>query len=140
VVDGWAVPDPADEMFADGRFYDLPLIAGANADDGSIFATFARKLGPRAYEMLVRRTAGEQADELLELIPAQTRRDVPQAMTDLVTVGAFVVPARSVVKSVNANGGDGGGQRATTVTGYGASRLQDWVRRLHRITATAREG
>ncbi|MBD3291418.1 MAG: carboxylesterase family protein [Armatimonadia bacterium] len=106
VVDGWAVPDPADEMFADGRFHDVPIIAGANADDGSIFATFARKLGPRAYEMLVRRMAGEQAGDLLRLIPAQTRRNVPQAVTDLMTIGSFAAPARSVVKSVNDNGGD----------------------------------
>jgi para-nitrobenzyl esterase len=122
VVDGWALPEAADEMLAEGRFHDVPVIAGANADDGSIFATAGRRLGPRGYQMLLRRIAGEQADALLEQFPAPTREDVPQAMSDLMTVSAFVAPARSLVRSVNLHGGDGWLYHFTRVPEAGRAR------------------
>jgi len=106
IVDGWAIPDDPEVMLADGRFHHVPVIAGANADDGSIFAQAGGKLGPAGYRMLVRRIMGERAEDVLRLFPATTRDETAEALSGLLTVSAFVAPARSLVRAVAGGGGD----------------------------------
>jgi para-nitrobenzyl esterase len=68
VIDGYALPAPVTEIFAQGKQNDVPTLTGSNADEGGAqpqpavtAAEFARQ---------ARQRYGEDADEFLRLYPA----------------------------------------------------------------------
>ncbi|PNU03437.1 hypothetical protein A8V01_06935 [Novosphingobium guangzhouense] len=65
VVDGHLLPDAPWRIFASGRFNDVPLLAGWNADEGSLML-----LGPRrSFAQMMQDTYGAQADTVARLYP-----------------------------------------------------------------------
>lgn len=100
VVDGWALPDDPEVLLAAGKMHLVPVMAGSNADDGSVFADRVPVRTPTGYRLLVRRLAGERADELLALVPAPTAEDIPTAISRLITISAFEAPARALTAAV----------------------------------------
>ena len=97
VVDGWALPENPELLLAGGRMHRVPVMAGSNADDGSMFADRAPIRTPAGYRFALRRLAGDRADELLALFPVQTAEEIPGAVARLLTVSSFVAPARALV-------------------------------------------
>jgi len=105
VIDGRVVPDEPYRLFAAGKFHRVPIMTGANADEGTMFLKqlkIRRKLG---YRLLVKSFAREHADDLLEQFPARTNRDIPAALNKMVTVMCFEAPARALARQVAENGG-----------------------------------
>src|SRR5579871_1032447 len=69
VVDGFVLPDDPARLFETGKFAHVPLIAGTNADEGTLMG------GPpvnnlAALRKYAAKTFGPQADELLAIYPA----------------------------------------------------------------------
>ncbi|MBN2491289.1 MAG: carboxylesterase family protein [Planctomycetes bacterium] len=105
VLDGWVAPDDPWALLGRGEFGRVPILVGANADEGTVFLRqldVKRKLG---YRLLLQSFAGEHADELYACFPAATNRDVPAALNRLVTITAFVAPARALAREVARHGG-----------------------------------
>jgi para-nitrobenzyl esterase len=105
VLDGRVAPDDPWALLRRGEFHRVPVLVGANADEGTIFLSqlnVRRKLG---YRLLLRTFAREHAEELYACFPAATNRDVPAAISRLVTVTAFVAPARALAREVASHGG-----------------------------------
>ncbi len=100
VIDGRTLPENPELLLAAGRMHRVPVMAGGNADDGSMFADRAPIRTPAGYRFAVRRLAGDRADELLALFPAETAGEIPGAMSRLLTVGSFVAPARALVAAM----------------------------------------
>jgi para-nitrobenzyl esterase len=70
VVDGYALPAPINEIFAQGKQNDVPTITGANADEGG--ASPQPATTAQDFERQARQRYGELADEFLKLYPAAT--------------------------------------------------------------------
>jgi len=100
VVDGWAFPDDPERLFSTGKFHHVALIAGTNADEGTLMG------GPPVRTLAqYRKWAGEKVgaftDKLLELFPAATDAEAhaaaAQASGDLV----FLYGTRSVLRAAS---------------------------------------
>jgi para-nitrobenzyl esterase len=101
IVDGWALPDPAIVVFAEGRQHDVPLLIGSNADEGTVFLPVMRlPTDPAAYREYVRETYGLFADAILELYPVEKPEDIRHAANRTSTDGGQVAPARSLARAM----------------------------------------
>ncbi len=100
VVDGWVIPDDPMTILAEGRQNDVPLIVGANRDEGTMF-TMMSKLPRSIDEMkakLVENLGESHAATIGELYPAASLPQVRRAVTDFVGDFIFVAPARFVAR------------------------------------------
>ena len=98
VVDGWVIPDDPARLFTTGKFHHVALIAGTNADEGTLLG------GPpvrtvEQYGKWAAEKVGPLAERLLNLYPASTDAEVraaaAQAQGDLV----FLYGTRSVLRA-----------------------------------------
>jgi para-nitrobenzyl esterase len=94
VVDGHVLPRAPARAFAAGEQHDVPLMIGSNADDGSVFAGSIRARSPMGYRLLLKAYFGRRADEVLAAWPATDEKEVRRAVRGILTVSAFVAPAR----------------------------------------------
>ena len=97
VVDGWALPDDPARLFSAGKFHHVALIAGTNADEGTLVG------GPPVrtiaqYHKWAAEKVGSLVDKMLTLYPAAADADAhaaaAQASGDLV----FLYGTRSVLR------------------------------------------
>jgi para-nitrobenzyl esterase len=99
VVDGWAIPDDPMTLFDKGQVNGVPLIVGANADEGSLF-TMSSPLpkGANEYRELLEKSFGKPAAANLAALypPSTLRRSVADLMGDYL----FVAPCRYVARTM----------------------------------------
>lgn len=100
VVDGWVIPDDPARLFASGKFHHAALLAGANADEGTLLGgPPVRSLAQ--YRQWAADEVGPLADRLLSVYPAATDAEAhaaaAQASGDLV----FLYGTRSVLRAVS---------------------------------------
>jgi para-nitrobenzyl esterase len=103
IVDGWVIPTEPVTLFANGGQISVPLIVGANKDEGRMFmltspapkdqhelsALFDKNFGPKF------------GPELFKLYP----QDKPkEAVSELVGDFLFVAPARYVARTMHSSG------------------------------------
>ncbi|MGD9644356.1 MAG: carboxylesterase/lipase family protein [Pirellulales bacterium] len=100
VVDGWVIPDDPMTILAEGRQNDVPLIVGANRDEGTMFTLMAKL--PRSLDDLrakfVENLGETHAAVIGELYPAASVPQVRRAVTDFIGDFIFVAPARYVAR------------------------------------------
>lgn len=97
-IDGWVLPASVHDIFASGRQNDVPVIVGANADEGTALAGLAGgpQLGSVAeYEEWARGEYGDLADQFLAAYPAASDADVGARMIDSAGDGRFVWEMRT---------------------------------------------
>lgn len=100
IVDGWAIPDNPVTMFAAGKQYDVPLMAGTNADEGMVFLGQLPVRRATGYRLLVRTLFGNRDDDVLKLFPVTRDEEIRPAVNQLVTACCFAAPARFLVRSM----------------------------------------
>lgn len=100
VVDGWVIPDDISAVFAAKRQNDVPLLAGSNGDEGTIFAMRPALQGIEAYRALVRGVYGALAEEVLALYPVKEASEIPKAMAALLGDLGFVAGMRAFVRGM----------------------------------------
>jgi para-nitrobenzyl esterase len=71
-IDGYVLPANATEIFAKGQQSEVPLLAGSNADEGTLFAARAQTPTPESYTEQVRKFFGDAAEAVLKLYPGDT--------------------------------------------------------------------
>ena len=102
IVDGFVLPDDPEESLDAGRLHNVPLLTGANADEGTLFMLLnppqGRTLG--AYRDYVRSRYGESADRLLALYPAASDAEVRSALGRLIADSRFLYGARSMLRAM----------------------------------------
>jgi para-nitrobenzyl esterase len=86
VIDGYFLPEAPDEIYSAGDQMKVPLLAGWNSAEGN-YGGFLGGAAPTVenYEAAVRKTYGDNGDEVLSLYKATTTAEVEQAATDLAT-------------------------------------------------------
>jgi para-nitrobenzyl esterase len=92
-VDGWVLVDTPERCFAAGRFHDVPLLVGSNADEGTIFVDDAPSAP--AYAAMLRREAGGAAP----FYAAPTDDAVPAALARFLGDQLFGAPARWLARA-----------------------------------------
>ncbi len=98
VVDGWAIPDDPARLFAAGAFGHVDLIAGTNADEGTLLG------GPPVrsvaqYRHWADEKVGPLADRLLALYPASTDAQAHAAAERSSGDLVFLYGTRSVLRA-----------------------------------------
>jgi para-nitrobenzyl esterase len=84
--------------FATGQFQRVPLLAGSNADESTMFSDRVGVRSELAYRMIVKSVFKEHADEVLDVFPPDYA-DAPKATFEkVVTVMSFVSPTRMLVR------------------------------------------
>jgi para-nitrobenzyl esterase len=101
VIDRWFLPDRPEKLFEQGKQHAVPVIAGSNKDDGTMFGGLAVEKGTTATQYAARIQAGYGADaqELLNAYPAPTDPAVGPALSNLLTQTEFAAFQRLVVAS-----------------------------------------
>jgi len=99
IVDGWVIPDDPMTLLERGQANSVPLIVGANGNEGSLFIlTAALPKVSEEYRALLEKGFGTQAAAILsELYPASNLR---RAVSDLTGDYLFVAPARYVARTM----------------------------------------
>ena len=86
VVDGYVVPEHPAKAYAQGKQHEVPLLAGWNAGEGTLFAARLVKWGPDlpSYTERIRSQFKDQAEEVLKLYPAgPTQEDDKRIFAEL---------------------------------------------------------
>ncbi len=80
IVDGYLLPAPIDEIVAQGRHNDIPILTGANADEGG--ASPHPTVTLAAFQSRARQRFGDFAEAFLKLYPAAGDQEAGQANND----------------------------------------------------------
>jgi para-nitrobenzyl esterase len=100
VVDGWAIPDDPARLFTAGKFHYVNLMAGTNADEGTLLG------GPpvrsmEQYRKWAQEKTGALADRLLALYPASTGAEAHEAAAKSSGDLIFLYGTRSVLRAAS---------------------------------------
>jgi carboxylesterase type B len=118
-VDGWVIPDDPAVLLESGRFHRVPVLAGANADEGTAFLVeggmfpYARmvpelqraKTTLAAYREYLRATFRDSADQAFALYPAASDKDVQTPLARLFGDVFFHLGTRFTAEAVARRGG-----------------------------------
>ena len=99
IVDGWVIPDDPMTLFDKGQVNAVPLLVGANANEGSLFTLgSALPSGSEDYRDRLEKSFGKQAAATIsELYPPS---DLRRAVSDLMGDYLFVAPCRYVARAM----------------------------------------
>ncbi len=86
VVDGYVIPGNQSELYAEGKYNDIPVLIGYNSDEGASFSFFGNS--PEAYVESTKLRYGPYADALLQAYP-YTEEDGGKQSRDLMRDAAF---------------------------------------------------
>jgi len=89
---------------ARGSAADIQLIAGSNADEGSLFTRKIPVRSERGYRLFLRSVYSEDWQQVLALFPPGN--DPQAAVSDQLTVGMFVSSTRQLARAQDAAGGE----------------------------------
>ena len=96
-IDGDFMPDHVLNIFAAGRQMDVPVIAGSNTDEGTIFLGALPFNTVADYEAAMKASLGEHAATILALYPATDAMSLAKAKNQLITDTWFVQGTRNML-------------------------------------------
>lgn len=100
-IDGYVLPRSPLEMYAGGEGNHVPVLLGSNADEGTLFTQQIPIRRPQGYNLAQSKIFGEYAGRVIQMFPARTPEEVKPAIARLVTVAAFVAPARRTARALS---------------------------------------
>ena len=96
-IDGDFMPDHATNIFARGEQQDVPVMAGTNTDEGTMFLEALPFRTAEAYENVMRSQFGDHAKTILELYPATDAASLRSAKNQFITDVWFVQGVRNML-------------------------------------------
>ena len=105
-VDGLEIPDQPRELYRRGLFARVPIIIGANRDDGWTYVdrSFPGGLTVVQYEQAVRSEFGMDAEAILRLYPPAAFPTPKDALASLTTDVEFVCENRRIARAMQHDG------------------------------------
>lgn len=95
VIDGYVVPGDLDDIFEKGRQHKVPLILGANSDEGNLaVAVSVKARDAQSFQQIVSQFYPRNAAEIAALYPASTPEQYIAGMRRLSGDRSFVTAAR----------------------------------------------
>ena len=104
IVDGWVIPEDPRTVYTEGRQRDVPMMIGANADEGT-FGMLSRRQPIRTvaeYEAYVNGLVADGASDILERYPAVDDAAVYHALNRVGTDQGVARHARQQARWVSA--------------------------------------
>ena len=100
IVDGWVLPDHPLNLFEAGKQHNVPLLLGSNADEWALFQLVMR-VTAESYQAYVRRTFGDQAQQVLTMFPANNDSEAKVSDEQMMTLYAFACPAKAYASAMD---------------------------------------
>jgi para-nitrobenzyl esterase len=98
-IDGRVIPEAPYTAFHNGRFARVPLMAGTNRDEGTVFTLTTPITTADAYRAAVRRLVPGHEDEVLNtLYPPAMFPSINAAFNAFLADAAFICPARDLAR------------------------------------------
>jgi para-nitrobenzyl esterase len=104
VVDGWVLPDDVMTIFEQGKQNIVPLVAGTNADEGTIFVQKSPFDSVDRYRGFLKASCGTFADEVFAMYPAKEPSEILKAFRDVVADSRYIAPTRGLVRAMDKAG------------------------------------
>ena len=98
-VDGYVIPDDPVALYLNGQQHDVPLIAGMNGNEGSLFSGGLGVENASDFEAQVRTLYGSLADRALAHYGVESDDDAPAGADHLAHDFLFAGPVRTHVSS-----------------------------------------
>jgi len=98
VIDGYVLPQTADQAFQTGKFAKVPVINGSNRNEGTLFVAFGKPLTPDQYSAMARRHFGKNAARVMEEYPAGAYASPSLAWAAVFTDSFFSCPIRHTTR------------------------------------------
>jgi para-nitrobenzyl esterase len=86
VLDGYVITGDQYRLYEQGRYNDVPVLAGSNADEGALFVP---RIAADAYQAQIKGGYGAYADKLLAAYPGTTDAEALRSDRDVFRDGAF---------------------------------------------------
>lgn len=96
-IDGTLMTRHANDVFGRGEQLDVPVIAGTNTDEGTIFLGAMPYNTPEAFQTWIKEDFGEHADAVLELYPVTDVSSLMAAKNQFITDAWFVQGTRNLL-------------------------------------------
>ena len=106
-IDGDFMPDHASNIYARGEQVDVPVIAGTNTDEGTIFQGVLPFNTPEAFRAAMKEGFGEHAEAILGLYPATDAASMFAVKNQLITDTWFVQGTRNMLAGISNAGSKG---------------------------------
>jgi para-nitrobenzyl esterase len=97
IVDGWVIPDDPSDLFDAGKQYNIPLIAGTNADEGTLFIQKMPVRRPLLMRMIVKKAFPDYADEIFKIFKFNTPEQAYDSMNQIFGDMCSTAPMRATV-------------------------------------------
>lgn len=104
VVDGWILPDDPSELFDSGKQARVPLIAGSNRNEGTMFLPHGKPASVIASRYVIRAAFPESSKEILSLYPTGTAEEARCAMDEVMGDSGSTCPMRNTVRDMQRSG------------------------------------
>lgn len=101
IVDGWVVPDQPARIFGSGRQARVPILAGSNAEEATVFNPGPATVGQ--YRQYLRETTGKYAAQEFAIWPVSSDSQVPQQYL-LLQSDSFAYGAWSMGRAMTRSG------------------------------------
>lgn len=101
IADGWFMNDITENEFAKGNQNDIPIIAGTNTDEGTIFVGSYPWRTVEAYQNGMKEQFGDGADAALKLYPVSKDEDILGALNVFIADTWFLRPATGMLRGMD---------------------------------------
>ncbi len=103
-VDGRFMPTSSEERFTKGQHHRVPMIAGTNADEGTMFLSFMPIPDRAAFEGMIAGVYGNQAATVAKLYPSSTPDELKTQLNRFFTDTWFLRATRNMLFGASKTG------------------------------------
>jgi len=100
-IDGWFLPESPEDIFTSGKQMDVPMIAGTNKDEGTLFAPLFPLPTPDAFQAFIRESYGPGADAVLALYPIESKADLAETKNRFISDTWFNHSTREMLEGMD---------------------------------------
>lgn len=90
ICDGYVITEDQYKLYQQGKFADVPVIIGTNADEGALFI---HDITIEYFESMLHKTFGKMKDEALKIYPSTDKATALQSVRNLFRDQAFAWPS-----------------------------------------------
>jgi para-nitrobenzyl esterase len=101
IVDGWVIPDDPSDMFDAGRQQKIPVMAGSNADEATLFFQNVDFNNLRRCRNIIEYAFPKYTDEIFKIYPVNTSKEARVALNGAFGDMSSTAPIRRTVRRMD---------------------------------------
>jgi para-nitrobenzyl esterase len=103
-VDGWVIPQQTETTYSEGRELTVPVLAGTNANEGSVFLQNFPVTTQTGYRRYLNSNYAPCGTEMFELYPAISPADIKTPVDHIITDALFLYGAHGIAQAEQGKG------------------------------------